>query len=92
MADQGGDYDAGHYRAVGNAKHLEFHTLNISGQCKKCNRFGFEKDVYTEELEKRIGVDLVAKINADQEPRKYSIPDLERLERIFKQKLKRIKS
>ena len=87
----GGDYDAGHYRSVGSAKHMEFHTLNIHGQCKKCNNptwGGHDKDVYTKELIKRIGPGLVDKINSDQRDRKYTIQDLERLEQLFKDKVK----
>lgn len=84
----GGGFDAGHYRSRGSAPHLRFNTLNIHGQCKKCNTWGVDKDVYTEELEKRIGADLVEKLNADQLDRKYTITDLERLEKVFKRKLK----
>ena len=35
----GGGFDAGHYRSRGCAAHLRFYTLNIFGQCKKCNRY-----------------------------------------------------
>ncbi|MDA3806634.1 MAG: recombination protein NinG [Thiomicrorhabdus sp.] len=90
----GGGFDAGHYRDVGNSKHLEFHALNIFGQCKKCNNpawGGHSKIVYRAEIVNRIGEDLVAKIDADNEPRKYTIQDFERLEVIFKRKLKLLK-
>ena len=35
----GGGFDAGHYRSRAHLRYLRFYTLNIHGQCKRCNRY-----------------------------------------------------
>lgn len=73
----GGDYDAGHYRSVGSAKHLEFDERNVHGQCKYCNNtLKSNPQGYRPRLIERIGLDAVLALEADQEDRKYSKDDL----------------
>jgi len=73
----GGDYDAGHYRSVGSAKHLEFDERNVHGQCKYCNdQLKGNTHGYRPRLIERIGLDAVLALEADQEDRKYSKDDL----------------
>jgi hypothetical protein len=89
----GGDYDAGHFRSVGSAKHLEFEEDNIHGQCKQCNMHEAGKAVdYRINLIQRIGLERVEALEADNRPRHYSIEDLQALEVKFKQKLKALKA
>lgn len=88
----GGDYDAGHYRGVGRAKHLEFVDMNVNGQCKHCNDHG--KGMYLEQRPKmieRYGLPAVEALEADQEPRKYSIPDLVELTKLYRARLRELK-
>ena len=83
---KGGTFDAGHWRSVGSAPHMRFNTLNISGQCKRCNRYTFDSEAYRSELIKRIGLELVEKIASDQSTKKYSIDYLKRMAIIFRKK------
>lgn len=73
----GGSFDCGHYRSVGSAPHLRFHEDNAHGQRKQCNRWGAGRAVdYRLGLIRRIGLEKVEALEADQEPRHYSIDDL----------------
>lgn len=87
----GGDYDAGHFRSVGSAKHLEFEENNIHGQCKQCNNFGagmaFE---YERRLAARCGQAYVDAIKCDQAPRHYDISDFMAIEVTYKAKRKQL--
>ena len=84
----GGDYDCGHYRGVGRAKHLELVEMNQNGQCKHCNRD--QHGSYHEQRPKmiaRYGLEAVEALEADQAPRKFTIDDLKAIKNIYKQKL-----
>jgi hypothetical protein len=85
----GGDYDAGHFRSVGSAKHMEFVENNIHGQCKHCNDFlkGNQLE-YERRLRIRKGDAFVDELLADNESRKLTIDDFKEIEATFKQKLK----
>ena len=80
----GGGYDAGHYRSRGAAGHLRFNLLNCHAQCKKCNRYlsGNVSD-YRIGLVRRIGKDLVDKIEKNNEQKRMDIEYLRRIKRIF---------
>lgn len=87
----GGDYDAGHYRSVGSAKHLEFDERNVHGQCKYCNdALKSNPQGYRPRLIQRIGLEAVEELEADQEDRKYSKDDLRNMKSNYVQKLKEI--
>lgn len=88
----GGDYDAGHGRSVGSAKHLEFDDRNVHGQCKRCNRrLGGNYAEYLARLPARIGQEAFDALMRDQEPRKYSIEDLKALRAHYVAKLKEMR-
>lgn len=83
----GGGFDAGHYRSRGSAPHLRFYTLNIHGQCKRCNRYdGGNYHQYRIGLIERLGEEKVQQIEADDRPRHYSDDDLRRIKQIFTKK------
>lgn len=85
----GGGFDAGHFRSRGSAPHLRFYTLNIHGQCKRCNRWlGGNYHEYRIGLIERLGIEKVQTIESDQRPRHYSDDDLRRIKRIFERKTK----
>ena len=88
----GGDYDAGHYRSVGSAKHLEFDVeRNIHGQCKHCNRDLCGNPVgYRFGLVERIGLPAVEALEADQEPRKLTVAQLKELRSHYDAKSKEL--
>lgn len=87
----GGEYDCGHYRSVGSAPHLRFDERNAHGQRKQCNRYGAGRAVdYRIGLIRRLGVEAVEALEADNEPRKWSIDDLKRIRDEYRAKLKEI--
>ncbi|HHF3505668.1 TPA: recombination protein NinG [Haemophilus influenzae] len=92
VAEQlGGGFDAGHYRSRGAAPHLRFYTLNIHGQCKKCNRYyGGNVQQYRLGLLDRLGSEKVEQIEADNRPRHYFPDDLRRIKQIFNKKCRLI--
>jgi Bacteriophage Lambda NinG protein len=69
----GGGFDAGHYRSVGSAKHLEFDERNVHGQCKHCNNYLAGNHVgYRVGLIERIGLASVEELERDEAPRRLS--------------------
>ena len=69
----GGAFDAGHYRSVGSAKHLEFDPRNVHGQCKHCNQYlGGDPVRYRIGLIARIGLAEVEALERDETPRKLT--------------------
>lgn len=81
--------DAGHYRSVGSAPHIRFYTLNIHGQCVRCNRDLSGNSV---EMRKgiidRYGVEMVEHIESLYFDNKPSIDYLKRLIKIMRNKKK----
>jgi hypothetical protein len=87
----GGTMDAGHYRSRGAAGHLRFNTFNIHSQCVRCNRYKSGNAVdYRLELINRIGVNLVDRLEADNEPKRFTIDYLKRVKRIFNKRARRV--
>lgn len=73
----GNQVDAGHYRSTGSAPHLRFDERNCHAQSKQDNRFLSGNAVdYRIGLIARIGLQEVESLEADQEPRRYSIDEL----------------
>ena len=89
----GGDYDAGHFRSVGSAKHLEFDERNVHGQCKYCNdRLKGNPIEYRKKLSARIGLHEVEELESDQGDRKYSKQQLREMISYYRSKLKELKN
>lgn len=85
--DLGGLYDCGHYRSTGSAPHLRFDERNAHAQRKQCNRWGAGRAVdYRIGLIARIGLQAVEELEADQEPRKFSIDDLRAIKTLYNAK------
>lgn len=83
----GGAVDAGHYRSTGSAPHLRFAEDNCHAQRKVCNRFGAGRAVdYRLGLIERIGLERVEALEADQTPRKWTIPDLKAIRDTYRAK------
>lgn len=88
----GGGFDCGHYRSVGSAPHLRFDERNAHGQDKQCNRWGSGRAVdYRVGLIKRIGLEAVESLEADQTPKKYTIAELKAIKAYYVAKLKEMK-
>lgn len=89
----GGDFDAGHLRSVGSAKHLEFDARNVWGQCKYCNdRLHGNEREYERRLRIRVGDSIVDDLMADNAPRHLKIHDYQEIERHYKNKLKELRN
>lgn len=85
----GGGFDCGHFRSVGSAPHLRFDERNAHGQRKQCNRYGAGRAVdYRIGLIARIGIEAVEALEADNEPRKWTIEELKAIRATYKAKLK----
>ena len=85
----GGGFDAGHFRSVGSAKHLEFDERNIHGQCKHCNNYLAGNALeYRKGLIQREGIEFVEGLENDNEPRKLTIDDLKEIKSKYREKLK----
>lgn len=88
---RGGEWDAGHYRSVGSAPHLRFDEANVHRQLKRCNRHGAGRAVdYRIGLIARIGLAEVERLEADQTPRHYSIPELREIRDAYRKKLREL--
>lgn len=88
----GGGFDCGHYRSTGSAPHLRFNEDNAHGQTKFCNRYRAGNAVdYRLGLIKRIGLERVEALEADNEARKWTIDELKELKQKYKDKLKELK-
>ena len=80
----GGHYDCGHYRSTGAAPHLRFNVFNAAAQCVRCNRDLSGNVVeYRKELINRIGLELVERIEYDNEAKRFTVEYLKRLKKIF---------
>lgn len=89
----GGGFDAGHYRSTGSSPHLRFHEDNCHGQRKYCNNWRSGNAVdYRLGLINRIGLERVEALEADNEPRKYTIDELKQIKQKYKDKLKELKN
>lgn len=90
--DIGGGFDCGHYRSTGSAPHLRFDERNAHGQTKRCNRWGAGRAVdYRIGLIRRIGVDAVAAVEADNRIHKWQRDELIAIKALYVEKLKELK-
>lgn len=85
----GGGYDAGHFLSRGSSPHLRFVELNCHAQCKRCNRY-LSGNVanYRVRLIARIGIQAVESLEADNEPRHYTIDQLKEIKKHYAHKCK----
>lgn len=93
QTQKGGDYDCGHYRSTGSADHLRFNEDNAHGQCKHCNRWLSGNIVnYRAGLIERIGQDQVEKLEAMNDPNKWTRESLKWIEQEYRDKIKKLKN
>lgn len=80
---------AGHYRPMGNNQQLRFYTLNIFAQCSICNNYlSGNLANYRINLIKKLGLEKVELIEANQERGNYTVEYLQRLIKVFRKKIK----
>jgi hypothetical protein len=87
----GNNVDAGHYRSRGSAPHMRFDERNVHAQTKRCNLYGAGRAVdYRIGLIKRIGLEAVEALEADQTPRKWTVAELAEIKATYRAKLKQL--
>ena len=87
-------YCAGHFRTRGGAPQLRFNQFNVHKQCNKhCNlELSGNIGEYRINLIKKIGLDKVEWIEAQNEPLKLSVEDIRSIKVYYTQLLKRLKA
>ncbi len=80
----GGAVDAGHYRSRGAVDHLRFDPDNCHAQRADCNRFGATD--YRGGLIKRIGLERVEALEANNAPVKWTREGLRQLRDLYRRK------
>ena len=78
--DHKGKWNAGHFRSVGANPALRFDEANVHKQCEPCNNYLHGNlTKYREELIRRVGLAEVERLEGPQEPKKYTIPELQQI-------------
>lgn len=86
-----GQYHAGHYRSVGANPELRFNELNAHKQCQPCNTHLSGNLInYRINLIKKIGLVEVEKLEGNHQPMKYTVEQLQEIEKEYKEKLKEL--
>lgn len=83
-------FDAGHYRSVGSSPEVRFDPRNVHGQCKRCNRFGFDSSAYRANLVSKIGVDQVEALEGEKTAKNYTRQDIRARIITYKQRCKEL--
>jgi len=95
----GGAFDAGHFLGKGARPELRLVPANIWLQCKSCNA-GSSKYAckgltvaqgFRAGLIERIGLEAVEALEADHEPRKYTVEELKAITAKFRAELRELK-
>jgi hypothetical protein len=82
---------AGHYRPVGRNSALRFDPRNCHAQCSICNNhLSGNLNAYRVNLIDRIGKDAVLALEANNEPKKWTLEELRAIIIGYKQKLKEL--
>ena len=88
----GNAVDCGHYRSTGSAPHLRFNFDNAHAQSKHDNQYKSGNAVdYRIGLIKRIGLERVAALEADNMPRKWPHEELRNMKEEFQRMAKELK-
>jgi hypothetical protein len=88
----GNGVDAGHYRSTGAASHLRFDEDNCHAQSKHDNQYLAGNAVdYRLNLIKRIGLARVERLEASNEPIKWSREVLRQIKVIYRAKCRELK-
>lgn len=95
----GGAFDAGHFLGKGARPELRLEPSNIWLQCKACNSGSYmhARKGYTVSqgfragLIARIGLEAVEALEADHEPRKYTVEELKAITAEYRAKTRELK-
>lgn len=90
-AAAGGVRNASHFKSVGSNSALRFHLWNIHSSCYRCNcELSGNLGEYYPRLIERIGATKVEFLQLARRERRYDIEYLQRIQRIFTKKAKRL--
>ncbi|MNR34994.1 Bacteriophage Lambda NinG protein [compost metagenome] len=87
-----GQFHASHFRSVGACSALRFEPLNIHKACSICNNhlsgniLGFRP-----ELIRRIGLEKVEWLEAQHEPRRWTIEELQEIKATYRARVREMK-
>ncbi len=82
-----GQYHAGHYLSTGARPELRFDEANVHKQCQPCNtHLSGNLVLYRKALIAKIGLAEVERLEADHEPKKYSIEELKAIKAEYTRK------
>ncbi|SDY30415.1 recombination protein NinG [Pseudomonas sp. NFIX28] len=95
----GGAWDAGHFLGKGARPELRLEPNNIWLQCKSCNAGSYKyarkgltvSQGFREGLIARIGLEAVEALEADHEPRKYTVDELKAITTEYRAKTRELK-
>ena len=88
----GNGVDAGHYRSVGAASHLRFNENNCNAQSKHDNQWKAGNVVdYRINLVKRIGLEAVEALEADNTTHKWAKDELIEIRKTYRAKTKALR-
>jgi hypothetical protein len=88
----GGDFDAGHVRSRGAAKHLRFTADNCHGECKECNSsWGAKPHEIEAGAVARIGRQRYDELMADNVPHKFTREELAQIKALCQYRLRELK-
>lgn len=81
--------NAGHYKSRGAYPELRFDVFNCHLQCEHCNtHLSGNLSNYRVNLISKIGLDKVEWLEGPHEPKRYTIPQLKTIQKLFKQMTK----
>lgn len=87
-----GQWDAGHYRAVGSAPELRFEPLNVHRQCGPCNvHLSGNLIPYRRNLIAKIGLTAIEWLEGPHEPKKLSVADIKEMKAYYRAEVRRMK-
>jgi hypothetical protein len=88
----GGSVDCGHYLSRGSAPHLKFDERNAFAQMKSCNRpGGATRGDFRIGVIRRIGLEAVEALEADQTVKQYRKEDLIAIRDDYRARLKALR-
>ena len=95
----GGAFDAGHFMGKGARPELRLEPSNIWLQCKACNSGSYMharkghtvSQGFRTGLIARIGLEAVEALEADHEPRKYTVEELNAITAEYRAKTRKLK-
>ena len=84
-----GQRHASHFYATSIRPNLRFDESNVHASCAQCNKWMHGNLIpYRVELLNRIGKEELGRLDADIEPKHYSIEELKNIKDLYKKKIK----